>query len=67
MRTIKRKARVGERILITDSKKGWNQHDESSNGEIMTVTRELVPGVFTKEMYPIYIKHEGYVVIEEEA
>lgn len=68
MRTTKRKAKVGERILITDSQKGWNQHDGSSNGKIMTVNRVIVPGVYTDEFSSaIYINHEGYEVIEEDS
>lgn len=64
MRTIKRKANIGERIVITDPQRGWNGSDKSK-GVIMTVTRVIVPGVYTKEMSYMYINHDGYEVIEE--
>lgn len=64
LRTIKRKAKAGEKIVITDAQKGWNGND-NSNGAVMTVTRVIVPGVYTEEMSAIYVNHDGYEVIEE--
>lgn len=65
MRTVKRKAKVGERIIITDPRKGWNGNDDAK-GMVMTVTRTRFEGVYTKEFYAIWINHDGYEVVEEE-
>ena len=66
MRTVKRKARVGERIVITDPKKGWNGHDDKAKGMVMTVTKAFSKGVYTEEFYAIWINHDGYEVLEGE-
>lgn len=66
MKTIKRKAKVGEQIVITDPKKGWNAHNDDSKGAVMLVNRTHGLGVYTDETgIGFYIAHDGYEVIEE--
>ena len=64
-KTSKRKAKVGETIIITNARKGWNGSDEH-NGLIMHVNRVMDAGVYTDEIGPgMYIAHEGYEVLLE--
>lgn len=66
MKTIKRKAKVGEKIVITSPKKGWNARTDDLKGKVMTVTRVRGLGVYTNEFSSaIYINHEGYEVVDE--
>lgn len=67
METVKRRAKVGERIVITDPVKGWNAHDSDKKGAIMSVNRVHGLGVYTDEMsFAIYINHGGYEVVIED-
>lgn len=65
METVKRKAKVGERIVITDPEKGWNGYDDEI-GIVMTVTKTFSKGVYTEEFYAIWINHDRYEVLEGE-
>lgn len=66
MKTISRRAKVGEKIVITDPQKGWNAHNNDKLGAIMNVNRVHGLGVYTDEMsFAIYINHEGYEVLNE--
>lgn len=66
MKTVKREAEVGERIVITDPQKGWNAYNNDLKGSIMTVNRAHGLGVYTDETgRGFYIAHDGYEVIEE--
>ena len=66
MKTVKRKAKVGEKIIITDPRKGWNAYDDDLKGAVMIVNRVHSLGVYTNETgIGFYINHEGYEVIGE--
>jgi len=66
MDSVKRKARVGEKIVITNPRKGWNAHNDEAKGEVMTVNRVIDEGVYTEEVgIGLYINHEGYEVLEK--
>lgn len=61
--SIKRKAKKGEKIIITDARKAWNGLPKD-NGLIMTVNRVHDLGVYTDEVgIGIYIAHDGYEVV----
>lgn len=65
MKKVKRKAKIGEKIVVTSPKKGWNAHDDELKGTVMTVNRVHARGVYTKEfsLSTVYINHEGYEVV----
>lgn len=65
MKTIKRKAEIGDRIVITDPVKGWNAHNDDCKGAVMVVNDVHGLGVYTDETgIGFYISHDGYEVIK---
>lgn len=66
MKTVKRMAKVGEEIMITDPKKGWNAPNDVYKGVVMKVNRVHDLGACTPETgQGLYIAHDGYEVIEK--
>src|SRR5690606_26281950 len=67
MRTVKRKARVGERILITNAEAPSGQYN---NGDILTVSKEFgklgSPHAIQADGVDIGIYHNEYEVIIED-
>ncbi|MCO0597438.1 hypothetical protein NGI46_08145 [Peribacillus butanolivorans] len=65
MKTVKRKANVGERILITDKMKGETRYENGAKGD---VTKSNSAGIFADiNSNTCGIFHEEYEVIIEEA
>lgn len=63
LKTVKRKAKVGERILITDACITDNQYN---NGDVLTVKEQSGFGGVDAEGVNVYIDHEEYEVIVDE-
>lgn len=62
MKSIKRKAQEGEKIVLTDPQKAFNG-PEDYKGLVLSVIDVREGGVYTKEAWPTYISDEGYEVL----
>lgn len=64
MNTLKRKADIGEKIVIMNPQKGWNAHNDELKETVMVVSRVVAKGVYTKEIgIGFRINHDGYEVV----